>query len=495
MLGMAATAALCGVLIKSIGKISTEKGFAFGSKKIINHLKEKNKGKETKFSRFLNKMVGVSNEDIAAMINERSDEIREAMLSGGGNLDETGQGLLEMTKQLQEMMENYQNMESRDQEFVQSLKDAINPETLASEIVEAMKERREDMLTVDDIKEEIGGLFDTLGWEEKFERLQSRLDRVDKDLKRILNKAGIMADDVSGIKKKLDGLGNIKGGDIDNTTEIADSVLHRSNVVTAGGDVEIINADKVTKIDVEGLSRSDWKDVITDAIKGSGIGEDLEHLASITGDPCLSNSEIGKKFVEVNSYFGDFELDPEVLIRMANTFYTTGEYKKAYDCYMRVSEERRGCVEKNMKKVFSDRNVRERILSETSKVKDKLFLSLEELYESNDLRNYRSVKKIHDDLTLFVGDVRASVEGMPTERDRSGTTAGFGDEKFGKLAVLYEELFKRINAICWKAEQIRHCIISGSPGMIKEVTMPIKNDLVSLRNRYKDRMSIIKEVA
>jgi len=162
---------------------------------------------------------------------------------------------------------------------------------------------------------------------------------------------------------------------------------------------------------------------------------------------------------------------------------------------MRVSEERRGCVEKNMKKVFSDRNVRERILSETSKVKDKLFLSLEELYESNDLRNYRSVKKIHDDLTLFVGDVRASVEGMPTERDRSGTTAGFGDEKFGKLAVLYEELFKRINAICWKAEQIRHCIISGSPGMIKEVTMPIKNDLVSLRNRYKDRMSIIKEVA
>jgi len=351
------------------------------------------------------------------------------------------------------------------------------------------------MLTVDDIKEEIGGLFDTLGWEEKFERLQSRLDRVDKDLKRILNKAGIMADDVSGIKKKLDGLGNIKGGDIDNTTEIADSVLHRSNVVTAGGDVEIINADKVTKIDVEGLSRSDWKDVITDAIKGSGIGEDLEHLASITGDPCLSNSEIGKKFVEVNSYFGDFELDPEVLIRMANTFYTTGEYKKAYDCYMRVSEERRGCVEKNMKKVFSDRNVRERILSETSKVKDKLFLSLEELYESNDLRNYRSVKKIHDDLTLFVGDVRASVEGMPTERDRSGTTAGFGDEKFGKLAVLYEELFKRINAICWKAEQIRHCIISGSPGMIKEVTMPIKNDLVSLRNRYKDRMSIIKEVA
>ncbi len=93
MLGMAATAALCGVLIKSIGRITTEKGFSFGAKKIINHLQEKNKGKETRFSRFLNKMVGVNNEELAALINERSDEIREAMLSGGGKLDQTGQGL------------------------------------------------------------------------------------------------------------------------------------------------------------------------------------------------------------------------------------------------------------------------------------------------------------------------------------------------------------------------------------------------------------------
>ena len=429
MIGIGAAIALGGVVFKGAVKLSTDKGFSFGAKKMVRHLHEKNRGKDTKLSKFLNKLVGVSNEELATLIDQRTDEIKEAMITGTQQLDDTSEGLLEMTHQIQDMMFNYEQLGYEDREFIQSLKDTINPDTLASEIVESMEKYQGKGIKIEDITGEIGDLFSEMGWDDKFDQVQSSLYRMEEDIKEILNRTGTMADDISDIKGKLEGesLGTKK-------TEIADSVLTRSNVITAGGDVVNITGEgkyigdgavniegetvNYTNINAQALSREDWKDVLSNAINDIGIGADLEKdLSSINNEQNFSYSEIAMKFKEVDTLYDNFEMESDTLLRMGNALYHSGEYKKSYECYMRALKERRTAAMANMSVLFSDKNFRDRILSEVSNINAQLNLGLKELYHNNDLRNYRVVKNIHDELMKLENNILASVEGIPVERE------------------------------------------------------------------------------
>jgi len=492
-LGIGASIALGGVLLKAVGRMSAEKGFGLGAKRIVRHLHEKNKGKETRLSRFLETIVGMSNEELAGIVNERSDDILSAMRTGSDKLDDTGKNLLEMTEQLREMMENYGSMEDRDKKFIQSLRDVIDTDAMAAQITESLKEQQGEQLKAEDIVSELGDMFGKLGWNEKLEKLDARLERIDDDIKRILHRSRRTAGDLSDIKDKLDGIEGIPVGDEE--TAIHDSVLHRSNVVTAGRDVKIISADNLTNIDASKLDRSVWKDVLSDAIRDLGIDTEIMKVARLeASDQCLTSSPIGRKFEEVTTVYENFDLDGDHLLRLGSSLYLSGEYAKAYRVLRKAMKDREETARENIEVLFSDRNFRDRVLLECRKVRSKLFSNLEELYENGDTRNYRFVKKVHDELSLFVSDVQLSVEGKIEDREKQGSVSGIESQKLERLAVIYEEIMLRINDLCRKSEEIRALIYAGEGEAIRSIAAPMKNDVVSLRNRYMDRTSIIREV-
>jgi len=507
MIGIGATVALGGVLLKGAAKLSVEKGFGFGAKKAINHFAEKNKGEDTKFGKFLGKMIGVSNEELAALIDQRSEELKTAMISGTTQLDETSSGLLEMIRQTQDMMKNYQRLDHEDRQFIQSLKDAVNPDTLAKEIVETMKAYQGEGLKVEDIREEIGDLFSSMGWSDKFDQVQSCLSRMEGDIGKILDRTGAMADEISGIKETLesDSMGEKK-------TDIADSVMTRSNVITAGGDVMNITGGgkyigdgavniegetvNYTNVDAKALSKDDWKDVLSSAIKDIGIGTELERdLKGMEDEQNLSYSGIAMKFKEVDSLYDNMEMDSDIFLRMGNALFLNGDYKKSYDCYMRALAEKKVAARANMAFMFSDKNFRDRLLREVGKSASNIQFSLKELYRSNDLRNYRTVKTIHDELTMFETDVKASVEGTIRERDRHGSTGGIDQDSYGEIAGLYEDVYTMVNSIARKAENIQNGVLSGDSVGVTEIAAPLRAEVQQLKQRYADRMSIIKEVS
>lgn len=502
-LSIAASIALGGILLKTLGKISAEKGLSMGTKRIIQHLHQKNKGKETKLSKFLGALVGMSNEELAEMVGERSDEIMEAMRAGTGTgtgkLDETGENLLAMTEQLKDMMENYNDIEKRDQDFVQRLKDDIDTNEIARQIAESLREQQErqgkqgKQIEPGEIVAEFGDMFSKLGWTEKLEGLDSRLERIDDDIKRILHRTRRMDRGFSELNDKLDGIEGIPVGDEE--TKIRDSVLHRSNVVTAGRDVRIISAENMTNIDASQLDRNVWKEVLSDAIRELGIDAEIRRVARLeAADQCLEESTISRKFEDVSRHHGDIGLDADHLLRLGSSLYLTGEYGKAYRYFRKAMTDREETAEDNIEKLFSDRHFRERVLRQAKKVANKLFVNLEELYERGDTRNYRPVKKVHGELSQFMDDVRLSVEGNLSEVENEGSMSGIEPGKLERLADIYEEVLLRINDLCRKSEEIRALIYSGNADGIKSMAMPMKNDVVSLRNRYVDRMSIIKEV-
>ncbi len=507
MIGIGATVALGGVLLKGVAKLSVEKGFGFGAKKAISHFAEKNKGEDTKFGKFLGKMIGVNNEELAALIDQRSEEIKTAMISGTTQLDETSEGLLEVVRQTQDMMKNYQRLGHEDRQFIQSLKDAVNPDTLASEIVETMKTYQGEGLKIEDIREEIGDLFSSMGWDDKFGQVQSCMDRMEGDIGRILDRTGAIADEISDMKENLEGdrMGEKK-------TEIADSVMTRSNVITAGGDVMNITGGgkyigdgavniegetvKYTNIDAKELSRDDWKDVLSSAIKDIGIGTELQRdLSSFDEGRKETYSDLAIKFKEVDSFYDNMEMDSDVFLRMGNALYLSGDYKKSYDCYMKALTEKKAAARANMAFMFSDKNFRDRLLREVGKSASNIQLSLKELYRSNDLRNYRTVKTIHDELTMFETDVKASVEGTIRERDRHGSTGGIDQDSYGEIAGLYEDVYTMVNSIARKAENIQNGVLSGDSVGVTEIAAPLRAEVQQLKQRYADRMSIIKEVS
>ncbi len=491
MFGIGAAVALGGVVLRGFSKLAFEKTFTFSAKKAVRYLNEKNKGKDTKLSRFLETIVGVTNEEIVELINQRADEVKEAMVSDTKKLDDTGQGLLEMTRQIQGMMVNYRQMGSEDRRFVQSLKAAIEPDTLASEIVRSMKESKDtNVLKVEDITNEIGAVFSGLGWDDKFDELQSHLARMEKDIHEILSRTESMADDVSELMDKLD------DGNLGKTeTAVSDSAMTRSNVVSAGGDVKITTADSIMNINAQELSKDDWKDLLSDAILGFGIGLDLDNdLETAYMEECLSESEIAMKYEEVDSLYSDLKMEEDIYLRLGNNLYLSGEYRKAYDCYMKAMEKKRKTAMANMNFMFSDRNFRDRVLLEITKVKDKLFFNLEELYEKNDSMNYKKVKKISDELTLFIGEIQASVEGALDEIESGSMVGGIDIGKYKPIATMYEKIFDGINELCKRTVLIRGCILSGKSDLIAQLASPLRNDILTLRNRFKARMKMYKEM-
>ena len=497
--------ALGGLLLKGVAKISVEKGFTFGAKKVTNHMHDKNRGKDTAFSRFLEKIVGVSNEELVELINARCDEIKDAMASPTIQLDETGEGLKEMMLQVQEMMNNYQDLGYEDKQFVQSLKEAVNPDTLASEIVDSLKRQQGPELKLEEITSEIEGLFRSMGWSEKFHQLQSSLDGMEIDIEEILERTHGIADDVSQIKDQLedDNLGKKK-------TEISDSVMTRSNVITAGGDVinvggggkyigdGAVNIEgggdvNYTVIDGKSLTENVWKDVLSGVIKDIGIGADLDRDLKGMDEQNLSYSDIAMKFKEVDSLYDNFEMESDTLLRMGNALYYSGEYKKSYECYMRALKERRSAAMANMGFLFSDKNFRDRILTEISNISSKLDLGLKELYQNNDLRNYRVVKKIHDELGMFENKILASVEGVPVERERKGTEGGIDQRRYEPIASMYDDIFQMLNEISDRAERIQTSILAGNSSSVADLAAPVRNDILKLKSKYSERMNIIKE--
>ncbi len=504
-IGVGAAVALGGVLLKGIGRKYAEKGVKIGAKKVASHLDEKGKGKESKISKLLKNFVGMSNEEIAILINEKSDEVQEAMITGTKHLDETSEGLLEMTRQIEVLMENYQGLGHDDKEFIQSLKDAVNPDFLAEEIVESMKRYQGEGLKIEEITGEIGGLFSEMGWDDKFDQVQSSLNRMEEDIKEILDRTGNMADDLSDIKGKLKGdrMGKKK-------TKIADSVMTRSNVITAGeksiniagsgkyiGDGAVnIEGENVnyTNIDAKALSQDDWKDILSNAIKDIGIGADLERdISSYDDERRDTYADLAVKFKEVDSLYDNMEMESDVFLRMGNALYLSGDYKKSYDCYMKAFQEKKAAARANMAFMFSDKNFRDRLLREVGKATGQIQLSLKELYRANDLRTYRMVKVIQDELSMFEKDVRASVEGIVKERDRRGSLGGINEENYGAIAAFYEEIYSIVNSISGKTEQIQNGILMGNSSGVGDIAAPIRAEVQQLRNRYKDRMSIIAD--
>ncbi|MDP6156850.1 MAG: hypothetical protein QF682_12065 [Candidatus Thermoplasmatota archaeon] len=485
MLGIGAAVALGGVVLRGFSKLAFEKTFTFSAKKAVRYLHEKNKGKETKLSKFLETVVGVTNEELLEMINQRADEVKEALVSDSKKLDDTGQGLLEMTRQIQGMMVNYRHIGTNDRKFVQSLKAAIEPDTLASEIVRSMKKSNDvNVLRVEDITNEIGAVFSGLGWDDKFDELQTHLARMEKDIQEILSRTESMADDVSVLKDKLE------DGNLGKTeTAVSDSAMTRSNVVSAGGDVKITTVDSIMNINAQELSKDDWKDVLSDAILGFGIGLDLDSdLETAYMEECLSESDIAMKYEEVDSMYGDLELEEEIYLSLGNNLYLSGEYKKAYHCYRKAMAEKRKTAMANMNFMFSDRNFRHRVLIEITKVKDKLFFNLEELYDKNDSGNYKKVKRIHDEMTLFIGEIHAAVEGVLDEGETGATVAGIDVGKYGTVASLYDKIFDGINNLCRRTVLIRGSILSGKSDLIAQLATPMRNDILTLRNRFKARI-------
>lgn len=506
MIGIFASVALGGVLIKGIAKLSAEKGFSFGAKRMIGHLREKNRGKDTKFSKFLDRMIGVSNEDLARLIEQRTEEIKEGLAGGGQHPDEVTEGLVEMTRQVQQMIADYKTLDHDDREFIQSLKDGVNPDTLALEVVETMKRYQGEGLKVEDITSEIETLLTGLGWNEKITELQTSLDGMGEDVRKILNRTGKMAGDLHDIKGKLEGdtLGKRK-------TKIAESVMTRSNVITAGGDVMNISSGgkyigdgavniegenvNYTNIDAKALSRNDWKDVLTNAIKDFGIGDDLESdLSSFNEGRRETYSDLAVKFKEVDSLYDNMEMDSDVFLRMGNALYLSGDYKRSYDCYMRALKEKHTAARANLAFMFSDKNFRDRLLREVGKAAGRIQLSLKELYRSNDLRTYRTVKTIYDELTMFETDVKASVEGIVRERERAGSTGGIDQERYGDIAAFYGEIYGMMNGIAEKTEKILDLLLSGDASPVGALAAPLRAEVQGLKTRYSDRMSIIKEV-
>jgi len=354
-----------------------------------------------------------------------------------------------------------------------------------------MRESKDaNVLKVEDITDEIGAVFSGLGWDDKFDELQSHIARMEKDIHEILSRTESMADDVSVLKEKLEdeNLGKTE-------TAVSDSAMTRSNVVSAGGDVKITTADSIMNINAQELGKDDWKDILSNAILGFGMGLDLDSDFEIAySEECLSESEVALKYEEVDFLYGDLDMEGDTYLRLGNNLYLSGEYRKAYACYRKAMKERQKTALANMNFMFSDRNFRDRVLLEITKVKDKLFFNLEELYDKNDSGTYKNIKRIHDELTLFIGEIHASVEGALDEMGNGAMVAGIDVGKYGPTASMYEKIFEGINDLCRRTVLIRGCIISGKSDLIAQLATPMRNDILTLRNRFKARMKIYKEM-
>ena len=521
MIGIGAAIALGGVVLKGVVKLSTDKGFSFGVKKAVNHLHEKNRGKDTKLSRFLNKLVGVSNEELATLIDQRTDEIIEAMMVGTQQLDETSEGLLEMTRQIQDMMGNYQQLGSEDQEFIQSLKDAINPDTLASEIVESMKKYQGEGIKIEDITGEIGFLFSEMGWGDKFDQVQSSLDMMEEDIREILSRTGTMSSDLKDIKKRLEDAPPSSNTDI----TIQDSVLQRSAVGTAtGGGIGAVQGDAVGSGDVykdvqggvvknivtgqvggdvnimnfnaEQLSKDDWKDVLSSAITKMKIPLDIDD----EGDQDSFDKEfdyektthIQAKIEEVERHYGSHIGDCGVYVRLGNIAYKKGDLRNAMAYYSRALKIDKTCKKALKNSLTTDKMMRNRMIRELSKNNAHLSDIMEEAYEEGEFQVVKDLQKVLDEIEMFRKDIESSVEGI---YDIDQGRGGIDVAKYDRVIAYDIEIIDQITEIVKHGkgfEDFDIDEISEYPKVFKKGVRNIKKAIVTARNAYKDRMSIIE---
>ena len=359
MLGVGAAVSMGGVMLKGAVKISTEKGYNLGLRNIISYFQSKNKNKNPKFTNFLKKLAGKTNEELAELIELKTEEIKNALAKTPTTKDDTIDGLVELTKQMQDMMVNYQELHKEEKQMIRDLGQSIDPDLLAREILQSIKVNLDLDVKVEDIKVELKTLFKDMGLNHKFQELQTNLDVMKEDIDEILFQTQEIRSDVSDIKNNLEG--ESMG---DKETNISDSVMTRSNVATGGRDATnisgvgkyigngAINIEgetvHYTNIEADKITPDVWKSALSDVIKNIGIGDELNRdLESCNDEQGLSYSQIASKFSEVDSMYDNMEFESDTLLKMGNALYYSGDYKKAYSCYLKAMKDRKMAARAN----------------------------------------------------------------------------------------------------------------------------------------------------